>query len=75
MSAPKTFNVEFTEAEMHGLIECLTNLRSNYISEMGFSEARGHPIYAEAGKLQEKLSNVVTGDSDTSWAIVSPPPG
>ena len=75
MSAPKTFNVEFTEAEMLGLIECLTNLRSNYISEVGFSEARLHPVYAEAGKLQEKLANVVTGESETSWAIVSSPPG
>jgi len=73
MSAPKTFQVEFTEAEMHGLIECLTNLRSNYLNEMPLSDARHHPVFAEACKLQEKLSNFLAPESDTSWAIVSPP--
>ena len=75
MSAPKKFTVEFTEAEMHGLIECLTNLRSNYVNEMPLSEARNHPVYEEACKLQEKLSNSFNPESDTSWAIVSQSPG
>ena len=59
MSAPKTYSVEFTEAEMYGLVECLTNLRTNYLNELSVNGARHQAVFMEACELQLKLSKIL----------------
>ena len=59
MSASKTYNIEISEAEMFALIECLTNLRANYLNDMAISEAQHHPIFMKACELQLKLAKIL----------------
>jgi len=59
MSAPTTYNIKLSEAEMYALIECLTNLRANYLNDMSIRDAQQHPIFVRACELQLKLAKIL----------------